>query len=168
MVTLLGFFKHRKIFVEHTLLREGHAVDTGELLSLLIAFPICACNGCKLDCLYVIHVLDVRSAAEIGEVAVLIERNGAILKVGNKLALVLVTLLGEVLHCVGLGYFSAFEGFLRAGKFHHLFLDIPEVRLRNLTPSQIHVIVETGLYGGSYTELHARVKGFERLGHKVG
>ena len=112
VVTLLGFFEHCEVFVEHALLREGHAVDTGELLPFLIALPVCAGDGGKLDGLYVVNVLDVRSAAEIGEIAVLVEGDGAVLKVGNKLALVLVTLLGEVLERIILGHLAAFEGFL--------------------------------------------------------
>ena len=49
------------------------------------------------------------TAAEVGKCAVGVERDSAILKVGDKLNLVLVALLGEGLKCVGLRYLGTYE-----------------------------------------------------------
>ena len=79
VIPFLGLLEHLKILVEHALLGEGDAVDTGKLLTVLIPFPVGAGYGGKLYSLDVVNVLDVRATAQVGETAVFIEGNGSTL-----------------------------------------------------------------------------------------
>ena len=69
VVALLGLLEHDKILVEHLLLRERDSVDTCHLLTLGIATPESTCNTCYLDGLDVTGRQQVRTGAEVGEVA---------------------------------------------------------------------------------------------------
>ena len=67
-------------------------------------------------------MLDMGSAAEVGEASVGIEGDRAVLEVAYELALVLVALLLEVVEGLGLRHLPAFEGLLGLGKLLHLVL----------------------------------------------
>ena len=105
VIALLGLLQHGKILVKHAFLRESHSVYTSQLLTLLISFPVCTCNGSKLDSLDVIHMLDVRTAAEIRKPTILIESNSTVFQILYKLTFILVTFLGEILQSIRLRYF---------------------------------------------------------------
>ena len=168
VVALLGFLEHLQVLVEHALLGEGHAVDTGELLAALVALPVGTGYAGELHRLDVVDMLHMGAAAEIGERAVRVEGYRAVLEVVYELALVVVALLGEILHGVGLGHLPAFEGLLAAGKLYHLVLHGLEVGLGNLPSSQVDIIVETRLHGRAYAELYSWIQRLQCLGHKVG
>ena len=168
MVALLGFFHHLEVLVEHALLGEGDAVDTGQLLAVLVALPVGAGDGGQLDGLDVVDVLDVRAAAQVGEGTVRVERDLAVLQVLDELALVLVALLLEIVHRIRLGHLLALERLLSSRQLDHLVLNRLEVGLGNLPVAQVHVVVETDLDSRSHTELDARVERFKRFRHQVG
>ena len=69
VVALLGFLKHLQILVEHRLLGERDAVDTGHLIAFGIATPESTGNTCNLDSLDSTSIHKVRTTAEVGEVA---------------------------------------------------------------------------------------------------
>ncbi len=167
VVTLLGLLEEYEILVEHSLLREGNTVDTGEHMTVLVASPICACDSEELHGLDHGSVLEVRSAAEVGEVAVLVEGDGAVLEVADEFALVLVALLGEVLESLGLADLGAYELLLLAGELDHLVLDGLEFGLNELMAAEIDVIVESVLDCRSDTELDARIESLESFCHKM-
>ena len=168
VVTLLGLLEHHEILVQQALLGEGDAVDAGELLALLIAAPISAGDGSQLDSLDHIRILEMRAAAEVGEGAILVISNGAVLQLADQLALVGIALLGEVLQGIGLGDLDALEVLFVLGQFEHLLLDLGQVGVRDGRAAEVHVVVETIFDRGTDTELDAGIQGLERLRHQVG
>ena len=167
VIPLLGFLHQSEVFVKHGFLREGYAIYTGKHLALLVSSPVCTCNGSQLDRLYDGCIPQMRPAAQVGEMSVRIESDGPVLKFAYELALVLVAFLSECLHRFILGHFPADETLVLTCKLHHLVFHCLQVGLRNLSVSEIHVIVETVLDSRPYTELHSGIEGFERLRHKV-
>ena len=113
-------------------------------------------------------MLDVRAAAEVGEVSVRVERDGPVLKLVYEFALVLVALPGEIVQGLGLGNLPAFESLLGLRELLHLVLDRLQVGIGNLPASEVHIIVEPRFDGRAHTELHTRVKSLQRLRHKMG
>ena len=109
----------------------------------------------------------MRSAAQIGEVAVLIEGNLAVLEFIDQLNLVLVTFLRKIFEGISLGHMRAFESLLAVREFHHLLLDSREIRISKLSVTKVNVIIESVFNSRSDAELDTRIKGFECLCHKV-
>ena len=167
MVTLLGLFEEDKIFVKHRFLREGDAVDSGELLALFVAAPVGAGDGGQLDGLDDLGVAKVRSAAEVGEMTVGVVGDGAVGKFADELALVFVTGFLEVLESVRLGHVLADEVLLLAGQLKHSLLDLGEISVCDLAAAQIHVIVESVLDGRSDAELDTWEYVLKGLRHQV-
>ena len=167
MVTLLGLLKHGEVLVQHRLLRETDTVDAGEHVTLLIASPVGSGYGKQLDGLYYGSVLQMRTTAQVGEISILIESDGAVLEFLYKLALVLIALLGEIPERILLAYFGAHEVLLPAGQFQHLVLDGLQFRLGELVSTEIDIIIEAVLDCRTDSELDARIEGLESLGHKV-
>ena len=112
-------------------------------------------------------MLDMRAAAEISEITVGIEGDCAVFEVVYQFALVLVALLREVVKGLGLGHLPAFESLLGLGELLHLILYGLEVGIRNLTASEVDIIIETRFNGRAYSELYARIEGLQRLGHQM-
>ena len=75
MVALLGFLEHGEVFVELGFVLEGGAVDALELRVLFVAFVVGAGDVGELERADVACAHDVRAGAEIGELAVAIERD---------------------------------------------------------------------------------------------
>ena len=107
-------------------------------------------------------------AAQVGEAAVGVEGDGAVLETFDEVALILIAFLGIGVHGLGLGYLLAHEMLFLTGQLYHLVLYLLEVGIGDGPVSQIHVIVESVLYRGSDTELDAGVKEFQSLGHQMG
>ncbi len=112
-------------------------------------------------------MLKVRATAQVGETSVGIECNGAVLQVPDKLDLVRVAFLGEVLEGLGLGDLFAFEGLFGAGEFYHLVFDGLEVGLADGAVAKVNVVIKSGFHGRAHAEADAGIKGLEGLGHKV-
>ena len=167
MVTLLGLFKHLEVLSEHAGLGEGDAVDTGELLAGFVSPPVCSGKGKDLHSLDNLSIAEVRAAAKVCEMTVGVICDGTVLKLGDKLLLVLVSLLREVLHGIGLGNLNAAEILLAAGKLQHLVLDSLEVCVSEGAAAHVYVIVETVLDCRADTELHSGEQGLKGLCHKV-
>src|SRR3954470_24664911 len=75
MVALLRFLEHGEIFVELGLVLEGGAVNALELRVLFVALVRGAGDAGELERADVAGPHDVRAGAEIGELAVAIERD---------------------------------------------------------------------------------------------
>ena len=108
----------------------------------------------------------MRSAAQVRERAVGIERDGAVLEVRDEFDLVRVVLLGEGLEGLRLGDLAAQELFLVAGELHHFVFDGLQVGLGD-GHRGVYVVVEAVLDGRADAELDARVERLEGLGQQV-
>ncbi len=166
VVALLGLLHHHEVFVEQRFLGERDAVDAGQHLVLLVAAPVGSGHRGQLDGLDGARVGDMRTAAQVGEAAVGIERDGAVLQIGDQFDLVGVVLLGEGLQRVGLRDLRADQRLLLAGELRHFVFDSGEIGLGD-GHRRIHVVVEAVLDGGADAELDARIERFERFGQQV-
>ena len=166
VVALLGLFHQGEVLVEHRLLGERDAVDARQHLTFLVAAPIGAGNRQQLDGLDRTRVGDVRAAAEVGEIAVGIERNGAVFEGLDQFDLVGVALLGELFERFGLGNLAADERLFLTGQLHHLGFDSRKVGFGD-RHGRVDVVVETVLDGRTDAELDAGVERFERFGQQV-
>src|SRR6476620_9417481 len=84
MVALLRFLEHGEVFIELGLVLESGAVNALELWIVLVAFVVGAGDAGELERTDVAGAHDVRAGAEIGELAVAIERD--FFALGNVLA----------------------------------------------------------------------------------
>ncbi len=170
VVALLGFLKHDEIFIEHLLLREGDAVDTRHLLAVGIATPESTGYTRNLDGLDGARRYEVRTTAEVGEVALGISGDGAILQIlRDVLHLVLLSSGLKLLDGIGLRHFAADDGLILLGELLHLSLYLGEVVFRDgLTLGRHHIVEETILDGRAEAELDAGIQLLQRLGKQVG
>ena len=167
VVALLGFLEHGQVFVEHALLGEGDAVDAGELLVVLVTAPVGTGDVEQLDRLDDRGIAQVRTATQVGEGTVLVERDGAVLKVADQFALVLVAFFRIFLERVRFRDVRADEVLAAAGQLKHLVFDFLQVGFHELPVAQIHIVIETVLDRRADTELDAGIQRFERFGHQV-
>ncbi len=96
MVAALRLLEPLQVRVEVGLGEERRAVDPRQLRVVLVAAPVRAGEAGELDRLDRLRVLEVRAAAEVGEVALRVERDLALGRV-DELDLVVLALLGEEL-----------------------------------------------------------------------
>ncbi len=75
MIARLDLFQPLEVRVEILRVEEGGAIDALQLLVLLIAQPVRAGDGRHLERLHAAGRRHMRPAAEVGEVAVLVQRN---------------------------------------------------------------------------------------------
>ena len=167
VIPLLGLFEQHKILVQHALLGEGDAVDTGELLTVLVSAPVGTGDGGELHCLDDVGVAEMRAAAEIRESSVCVVCNGAVGKFADKFALVLVAFSLEMFHGLRLGNFYPGEILLASGEFEHFLLHLGKVGVGDRAPAEVYIVVETVFHRGSDSELDARIDSFEGLCHEV-
>src|SRR5208282_1654181 len=73
MIAARCFFKASEVVVEVFLGEEGRAVDALELRILFVAEPVCAGEAGDLECLDAAGGGNVRTAAEVDEVAIAVE-----------------------------------------------------------------------------------------------
>ncbi len=167
VVALLGFLQQHEVFVQFLLLGEGDGVKAGELLALLIAAPVGPGHAEHLHRFDGRGVRQVRPAAEVGEVALSVEADGAVLEAVDQLQLVFVALLLEVGDGLGLGHFAAGEDFLPRGQLLHLVLDGLEVSVADHLVAQVDVVVKAVLDGRTDPEFGAGIKCFHGFRQQV-
>ena len=130
MVALLSLLENHQVLIEHLLLREADTVDTGHLLALGITAPECTSHTCNLHSLDQTCVQQVRTTAKVGEIALGICGDGAILQVLlNMLALVLLSIGLELSERISLSNLLANHRLVLLGELHHLSLDLSEIIL---------------------------------------
>ena len=130
VVALLSLLENHQVLIEHLLLREADTVDTGHLLALGITAPESTSHTCNLHSLDKTSVQQVRTTAKVGEIALGICGDGAILQVLlNVLALVLLTIGLELSECISLSNLLANHRLVLLGELHHLSLDLSEIIL---------------------------------------
>ena len=167
MVSLARLFEELEVLGELGLLREGDAVDAGQLLLGLVALPVGPGHGEQLDRLDVSGVRNVGPAAEVGESALRVEGDRAVLEILEQVELVFVSFLLEVSDGLRLRHVAPDVLALLLGQLQHLLLDRRKILVAEDVVAEIDVVIEPALHGRSHPELHARVECLERLGHQV-
>ena len=170
VVTLLGLFKHDEILVEHLLLGEGDAVDTCHLLALGIAAPESTCYAGDLDSFDGTRAHQVRTTAEVCEVALGVCSDGTVSEILlNVLHLIFLSVSLKLLDGVGFGYLTSYDGLVFLGKFLHLLLDLGEVVFGDHLALRGHDIIEEAVLDSrAKAELYAGVELLQCLGEQMG
>jgi hypothetical protein len=110
VVALLRLLQQDEVLLQFLLLGEGDGIQSGELLALLVAAPVGTGHAHHLGGLDEGGVGDVRSAAQVGETALAVEGDLAVVEAFDQFELVFVALLGEVGDRIGLGSLFPCEG----------------------------------------------------------
>ena len=168
VVALLGLLEEGEVLVQHLFLGEGDAVDAYKLVALFVAAPVCAGEAGNLGGLDGAGVGQVRATAKVGEVALGVGGDVAVLKLADELALVCLAAVAEHLQGVGLADVLAHDGLLLAGELEHALLYFGKIGVGELVLARVDVIVEAVFDGGADAELHAGVKLLQGFGQQVG
>ncbi len=173
MVARFGLGDPLEVRLEVLLREEGGAVDPGQLLAVLVAAPVGARDRAQLDRLDPLGRGRVRAAAEVLEVAVLVERDGLDAFVGDQvldqLDLEALVFGAEVVERLGDRDVAAAEVLVGVDVLPHLRFDLRQVVLGDRHPvGELEVVVEAGLDRRADRHLGAGVELGHRLGHHVG
>ncbi len=146
---------------------ERGAVDAREHRPGRVAAPVGAGDGLQLDRADGGGARGVRSAAQVGERAVAVERHGVdplrFDEVLDQLDLVVLLLAAEALERLGDADLAAIEALPRGDVLAHLLLDRREVRLGDRDAvREVEVVVEAVLDRRADRDLHARVELHDR------
>ena len=172
VVAALGLFAETEELVKLRLLGEGDAVEPGELRAGDVAAPVRSGDVEQLDGLDRPGARQVRPPAQVGEVALLVERDLPVVQPVQQFELVRIVLGLEVRDGVGLGDVFADERHVAAGQFDHLGLDGRQVVGRERLGAafdvrEVDVVVKPLFDGRADAEADAGVQRFQRLGHQV-
>ena len=165
MIPPASLLKPLEVGVEIRLRIERGSVDTRQLRVLLVAAPVCPREARELDRLDRLRVLQVRTAAEIREVALRVEGDRA-LRRSDELHLVRLAFRFEALpRLVGGDLLpSPFTAVLELAP--DLFLDSRQVLLADWL-RELEVVVEAVLDRGADRDLHAGIETLHRLREKM-
>ena len=169
VVALLGLFDSGKILVELLFFREGHAVDSLERLAVGVAAPVGRVAGRQLDgvALDAAGRVEVRAGAEIGKLALRVERDVRVKrKIVDELDLVGLVLLFHIL-----------DGFLarqlKALKLQLFLADLAHLRLelfhdlRRKGKRRVEVIIEAVVDRRADGQLDLRMQPLDGLRQNV-
>ena len=165
VVPPLRFLEPLDVRVEVGLREEGRAVDPRQLRVVLVAAPVRAREAGELDRLDRLRVLQVRAAAEVGEIALRVERDVALGRV-DELDLVVLALLREQLLRVLRGDLLAFPGAALLQLSPDLGLDLLERVLADRL-RELEVVVEAVLDRRADGDLRPGVEPPDGLGQEV-
>ena len=168
VVALLGFLDALEIRLEFLLVGERGAVDALEHRVLLVAAVVGTGDGKQLERADLVGVGDVRTAAEVGEVAADVERDLAVVRdVGEAFELVVLAASGEERMGVFAGHDLAFEREMRPGDLLHLLFDLRQI-VDGQACFQVEIVVEAVLGRRTDVEFSVRVEFLHRRRHHVG
>ena len=166
VVSLLRLLEPLEVRVEVGLRVERRPVDPRQLRVVLVAAPVGAGKPGQLDRLDRLRVLEVRAAAEVGEVALRVERDVALRGV-DELDLVVLALLGkQALGLVG-GDLLPLPG----PAFLQLALDLRLDLLERVLADrlrELEVVVEAVLDRWPDRDLGAGIQAADGLGEQMG
>ena len=146
VVTLLGFLQLVQVLFQHGSLGECDGIDTGQHLVFLRTSPVCAGAGQKLECLDGASGHQVRAGAKVGEIALLVERDGFTLAHVLLAQLHLVRLIHffQLCHSLFRRQIELFQLFVCLDDLLHLGLDLGQFLLAERV-FYVKVVVETAV-----------------------
>ena len=165
VVTALRLLEPLEIGVEVGLREERRAVDPRQLRVVLVAAPVRAGEARQLDRLDRLRVLEVRAAAEVGEVTLRVERDVALGRV-DELDLVVLALLGEELLRIVARDFAALPRAALLQLALDLRLDLLERVLADRL-RELEVVVEAVLDRRADRDLRPGIEAADGLGEQV-
>ncbi len=165
VVPLLRFLEALEVQVEIGLRVEGRPVDPRQLRVLLVAAPVRAREAGQLQRLDRLGALQVRAAAEVGEVALRVQRD-RLLGVGDELDLVRLVLLLEAPARLVAGDLLALPRAALGELAADLLLDAAEVLLGDRL-RELEVVVEAVLDRRPDRDLDPGIEPADGLGEQV-
>ena len=130
MVTFLGFFQHQQVLIQHLLLGEGNAVNSGELCVFGITTPESACDTCYFNSLNQTSGHQMRPTTKVSKIALRIGRDVSIFQIFNDVFnLVRLPVCRKLIDSVGLGKLTSNNWLVFLGQFHHFLFNLREVIL---------------------------------------
>ena len=169
VVALCRLLQHVKVGIKFFLLLKRRAIDALQHLILLTAAPVCTCDTLQLKCLDLAGRDDMGACAEVGELALRIERGHLVLRqILNQLHLIVLTLLTEECNRLCTGNLAADKRQILLDDLLHFLFDITKIGIRQLV-LHVEIVVEAVLDRRSDRELHValRVQALHRLCHDV-
>ena len=163
MIALFRFFEHREILVHLLFFRERRAVDSGKHFLLFVAAPIRARDGNKLERLDLPRRRQMRSAAQIGERALFVERN--FLVCGKILYQLHFIIFAELVHegdRLVAGQCETLDRQIALDDFFHLRLDLGKIFGRD-GRFEFNVVIKSVFDHGTDRQFARGIHGFERL-----
>ena len=147
MVTFFGFFDALQVFMQFFLGGKGRAIDTLEHRVVFVPMEIGPGNGQQLEGPDLTGMLDMRTTAEVAEIAAGIESNRLfVFDVGQPLQFKGLIAGFEFCFGIGAGKFFPHERQLFVADALHGFFDGLEV-IRSQAAGQVKVIIEA-IFGG--------------------
>ena len=169
VVPLAGFLLLLLPGVQLLLVVEGHAVDAGEHLVVLVVLPVGTRLLGDLESLQRLGVGQVGPDAHVDVLALLVEAElGLIGQVGDVLDLVMLAPLLHELDGLVPGQDERLDGQILLADLLHFLLDGGQVLVAELGVAQVHVIVKAVLGGGAEGEIRLGIQPLDGLGHDVG
>ena len=170
VVALERFLALPDVLVQLLLLRERHGVDTLEHLALGVAAPVCAAALRELDgvALDAPGGIEVRSGAQVGELALLVKADHGVLgQIVDQLHLIGFFLLLHKPDGFLTGQLKAFELELFLADLAHLGFERVQMLLREVE-RRVKVIVEAAVDARTDGELDVGVQALDGLCEDVG
>ncbi len=156
VVALFGFLEQHEVLLEHAGLRKRNAVHPRQLRVFLIAAPVSTGHVHDFGRLDVARIWDVSASAEVGEVRVVAERNGAVFEVLDQFRFERIPRVGS--QCFGLGYGAHAEFRFFARKLEHLLFNLGKVALAKGFAAEVDVVVEAGFDGRTNGQVRVGVE----------
>ena len=169
VIPALGLLDALQIGVQFLLLGEGDAVDPLEGLPVGVAPPVGGVAGQQLDgvALYPAGGVQMGTGAQVGELALLVEGDGSILRqILDQFHLIRLALLLHELNGFLAGQLEALQLQLLLADLPHLGLDLGHV-LRGKGKGCVHIVVPALLDGGADGQLHLGPQALDGLRHDV-
>ena len=163
VVALLRLLDAVQVGLERGLVGEAGAVDALEHPVLLVPAPVGAGDREQLEGLDLAGRGDVRPAAEVGEPALAVDRDGRVVDRLDELGLVELALVAEGAQGLVAGHLAAHERGVGLDDLGHALLDALEILGREGL-LDVEVVVEALLDRGADRELGPR----EEIGHRLG
>ena len=158
MVALCRLLKHMEVGIQILLLLERRAVDTLQHLVLLAAAPVCTRNTLQFECLDLARTHDVRTRAEIRELALCIGGDDLVLgQILDQLDLVVLALRTEIFDCLRTRNLAPLGFQILLDNLLHFLFEVTQIGLRQLTVN-VKVVVEPILDRRTNGELHIAVR----------
>ena len=169
VIALAGFLLLLLPGVQLLLVVEGHAVDAGQHLVVLVVLPVSARLLGDLEGFQRLGVGQVGPDAHVDVLALLVEAElGLVGQVGHVLDLVVLAALLHQLDGLVAGQDEGLDGKVFLADLLHLFFNAGQILVGQLGVAQVHIVVEAVLGGGAKGKVRLGEQPLDGLRHDVG
>ncbi|MCY1376157.1 hypothetical protein D9M69_636280 [compost metagenome] len=127
MISAFGFFQELQVFFQLLGFREGHAVNPGKHLIVLISLEIRGSGIHNLSRLDKTGIGDMGATAQVGEIALAVKGDIPVFQAFQQIQLVFIAFFLKIFYCVGFRYGNTNKRILLPGQFQHFIFDLLKV-----------------------------------------